>query len=359
MQFLKENLVIGILKTIFNVHLCSSQKKNLLVDCIFVFQIQFGPRYVPILLNKWNFVGYYLWKGTTGSRTKTRDFQLIIYCMCRVWEFKTLQMFLVLLNYWKRQKEIILYNVFLNFLSLNTLQETKFVFFGFLFWIIQFLSHGLSPGFKLFFFDYSQFWRTKVLTLAPRFIVVNKLNKTILIRQSNTNSAFSLLPNERAPFHWVNGNLSEKTLQIRIDTGNCPWYIDYSHASLICWTHRKYRKVWPLFFLFLLDNFRSGAFKLTEMEFFPLQILDKNTQEPYFVRVRTKLDHGIVTVLFTEESDNQNPLFKIENHLDVDVSVWQKVHCQFLFNRNILSSSVFFFHFFFLFHFFYPEIDKD
>jgi hypothetical protein len=45
--------------------------------------------------------------------------------------------------------------------------------------------------------------------------------------------------------------------------------------------------------------------------------------------------------------------------LDVDVSVWQKVHCQFLFNRNILSSSVFFFHFFFLFHFFYPEIDKD
>jgi len=137
----------------------------------------------------------------------------------------------------------------------------------------------------------NKFWRTKVITFTPRYILVNKLNKTLYINQSNTNSVYSLLPHERTPFHWVNGNVPEKTLRIRINVGNCPW---------------------------------SGAFKLTEMGFFPLQMLDTKTKKPYFVRVRTKIDNGIVTILFTEEEDNENALFKIENRLDVDISVSQK-----------------------------------
>lgn len=64
---------------------------------------------------------------------------------------------------------------------------------------------------------------------------------------------------------------------------------------------------------------------MAEMGFFPIHMFDPKTQSSFIVRIRTKIDNSIVTVIFTEESDNENALFKIENKLNVDVVVLQKV----------------------------------
>jgi vacuolar protein sorting-associated protein 13A/C len=49
-----------------------------------------------------------------------------------------------------------------------------------------------------------KFWRTKVVTFSPRFIMINNLGETIFYMQAQTMSFIgSLEAGEHIPFHWV------------------------------------------------------------------------------------------------------------------------------------------------------------
>jgi vacuolar protein sorting-associated protein 13A/C len=135
----------------------------------------------------------------------------------------------------------------------------------------------------------NDFWRTKVVAFAPRFVLLNKMSKTLFCKQNSTMDVFTLLPNERVPFHWTNNNISEKKMQIRLDQGDCTW---------------------------------STGFALVDFGFFPVQMLDEETCEPYILQVKFQIENGIVYVVFTQDAKNE--VYMIQNQIDVDILVTQK-----------------------------------
>jgi vacuolar protein sorting-associated protein 13A/C len=66
-----------------------------------------------------------------------------------------------------------------------------------------------------------KFWRTKIVTFSPRYILVNKMKTTLFMRQLKTDLTISLLPDEQIPFHWPDA-MSTFLLQMRSD-GDYNW----------------------------------------------------------------------------------------------------------------------------------------
>jgi len=53
-----------------------------------------------------------------------------------------------------------------------------------------------------------KFWRTKIVTFYPRFMLVNNINTTILYRQVGTSGAnHPLRADDYVPYHWTNKGL--------------------------------------------------------------------------------------------------------------------------------------------------------
>jgi hypothetical protein len=89
---------------------------------------------------------------------------------------------------------------------------------------------------------------------------------------------------------------------------------------------------------------RSGAFSLTKVGSFSIQLRDISSFRLYFFRVRFTIVHGIYMVTFMEETSD--PLFQIENELNDEVIIQQKVVyfvlfliclCFFLFLRCVFE----------------------
>lgn len=60
------------------------------------------------------------------------------------------------------------------------------------------------------------FWRTQLVTIVPRFLLINETSYDILYRQSNSDESFSLHSKEQLPFHWTDTALNQ-LLQVNID----------------------------------------------------------------------------------------------------------------------------------------------
>jgi len=69
----------------------------------------------------------------------------------------------------------------------------------------------------------SKFWRTKVITFASSYVLVNNMDTTLYYRQKDSKVAFSLLPKEKTAFLWPDGKCS-KCLQISLDPSDNAWY---------------------------------------------------------------------------------------------------------------------------------------
>jgi hypothetical protein len=74
---------------------------------------------------------------------------------------------------------------------------------------------------------------------------------------------------------------------------------------------------------------RSGAFSLSELGQFSVQLRDEVSPRLYFLRLRFEIAYGIYLIKVTEELSE--PLFQIENYLPDGILVQQKV-------RNLYSN---------------------
>jgi hypothetical protein len=137
-----------------------------------------------------------------------------------------------------------------------------------------------------------RFWRTTVLTISPRYLLINKMSVNLYLKQPGTSVEAVLRPGECAPWHWpaIDKGNSEQ-VQLRLDLPGCSW---------------------------------SGNMLMEERTMYTFTLMDNSTRNRYFVRVMPRLhaETGITTIIFKQE-DQKNPLFRIENQLSVPLQIQQ------------------------------------
>ena len=128
----------------------------------------------------------------------------------------------------------------------------------------------------------NQFWRTRVVTVAPRYMMINKTPYTIFVRQVNSAIVSTLLPGEHVPFHWLDASKGLDTFRIKWNLPKCTW---------------------------------SGPIDPSQLEMFTLKLFNAETGLRYLIRanVRFHPDSSISTITFKEE-DLTAPLFRIDNY---------------------------------------------
>src|SRR5688500_13342367 len=68
-----------------------------------------------------------------------------------------------------------------------------------------------------------QFWRTKVVTLQPRYHLSNRSRQTLWVKQQGLDQRpFSILPGERLPWFWPAAAL-KRLLRLRYHQPDCAW----------------------------------------------------------------------------------------------------------------------------------------
>ncbi len=148
------------------------------------------------------------------------------------------------------------------------------------------------------------FSRTEVITILPRYVLVNNTDKTLFLRQEGDAREYKLDPYEHAPFHWPHAH-KEKLLRFRIDKNKCNW---------------------------------SGVFTIENTDYFTVQMLDEDLPKSYVMRVRIKIEQGVMIVNFVEETNNA--LYRIENGLPDSIFVQQQVSCTFRYYRDLFLTAV-------------------
>jgi len=68
---------------------------------------------------------------------------------------------------------------------------------------INFVSICFVLTERIFAWYSKRFYRTKVITIAPRYVLVNNMDRELSYKQQDTSHHFTLRPKETIPFHWV------------------------------------------------------------------------------------------------------------------------------------------------------------
>jgi vacuolar protein sorting-associated protein 13A/C len=137
----------------------------------------------------------------------------------------------------------------------------------------------------------NKFWKTRIITLAPRYVVHNKTQHTVFFRQKGSDFISSLLPQEKIPFQWPDKS-KEKRVRIRLNVPHCSW---------------------------------SGEIDMADIDRYPLRLYNSKTGRIYIVRVRLNLfvDQGI-SVLSLEDEQMQRPLYRVDNLTHEQILLKQK-----------------------------------
>lgn len=165
-----------------------------------------------------------------------------------------------------------------------------------------------------------RFWRTTVLSFAPRYMFTNKLSVPILFRYSTPSSNGSpssssgsptitstnngngvhtegvLMPGETAPWHWIGASgsdrLTNEAIEMRLDLPTCSW---------------------------------SGPILLETRVMTTVAMFNPNDGSRIFVRLMPRMhtSTGITTIVFKQE-ELENPLFQIVNRTSQSIIVRQK-----------------------------------
>jgi hypothetical protein len=67
-----------------------------------------------------------------------------------------------------------------------------------------------------------KFWRTKMITFAPRFMIVNKTDREIVYKQKNSKDIYWLGTGKQIPFHWPDDK-QDKQLQLSFQEDGWMW----------------------------------------------------------------------------------------------------------------------------------------
>jgi hypothetical protein len=136
-----------------------------------------------------------------------------------------------------------------------------------------------------------QFWKTRVITLSPRYLLLNKMASALFFRQKGSDYISSLLPGEKLPFHWPDAT-KEKKIRVRLNVPNCSW---------------------------------TGAIDLNQIDRYPLRLFNSQTGRIFIVRVNVSayVDQGISIVTFEDEKLSA-PLFRVDNYTSEKILLKQK-----------------------------------
>eukprot|EP01119_Soliformovum_irregulare_P017031 TRINITY_DN5016_c0_g2_i3.p1 TRINITY_DN5016_c0_g2~~TRINITY_DN5016_c0_g2_i3.p1 ORF type:complete len:2265 (-),score=532.32 TRINITY_DN5016_c0_g2_i3:78-6224(-) len=149
--------------------------------------------------------------------------------------------------------------------------------------------------------DYSpapELWRTKMVSFAPCFTLVNKTTEALYLRQcaplvqggpAHDMEACSLLPKERSIWHWPNAR-APHLLQVSMQSSGWEW---------------------------------SGKFSIQAVDNFALKLRNPSTNERYLLRVQIKIEKSTTLVIFTPE-DPKLPPYRIRNDTPKPIVVNQK-----------------------------------
>jgi hypothetical protein len=139
------------------------------------------------------------------------------------------------------------------------------------------------------------FGRTKLITLLPRYQIVNLLHRELVVAQDSCLDAETVIPSQSAvPFHWEKGSLAPK---VRLGAPS----IKERDRGIFdkCWTNGRFR----------LD--RVG---ITSMR---LPTDDKLSRTPMVVqaevRLATKDQSSAVVVVIWSANEKSNPLYVVRN----------------------------------------------
>ncbi|PRP86239.1 vacuolar protein sorting-associated protein 13 family protein, partial [Planoprotostelium fungivorum] len=134
----------------------------------------------------------------------------------------------------------------------------------------------------------SQFFRTKIVTISPRFILVNNTQLNLHYRQKGEEGNHSLPPHHEIPWHWTNRDGSR---EICIRLNGSEW---------------------------------SAGFSLDQLDDFAIKIPFGEKSSPYLARVQLQFERAIFFVVIHPES-KEFPPYRIENMTPMSLVVYQRV----------------------------------
>lgn len=134
--------------------------------------------------------------------------------------------------------------------------------------------------------------RTKIIRFTPRFVMINKMVKALLISQHEPDQDFNgvcrLIPNERSAFHWPDSN-KNRSVCLRIDDYGWQW---------------------------------SGAFFIECPDDLVIRVRNSHTHEEVFVHITMTLEENTLHVILQDIS--HMPPYRIEN-LSMETLVLQQL----------------------------------
>lgn len=140
------------------------------------------------------------------------------------------------------------------------------------------------------------FHRTKMITLLPRFQIVNLLHRELLVKQNGCADGETLIPSQCAvPFHWENGSLEPKVL---LGTPSLEERVQGKFAK--CWTNGCVQA----------DRIGITSLRLPTAESNFLNIPLVVQAE---VRLATQEQSSAVVIVIWSGGEESNPLYMIRN----------------------------------------------
>ncbi len=134
-----------------------------------------------------------------------------------------------------------------------------------------------------------EFWRTKIVQLSNRFVLVNVTGRPLLYGQMDAAQEFSLPAGSQVPFHWAS-LVAPQLLRIRFDDGEWGW---------------------------------SGGFSLKDASLFEVMLRERESLQSNRVVVQA-VNKGPTTAILFHSTEGRTPMYSIRNNTSVPLLVKQE-----------------------------------
>jgi hypothetical protein len=152
------------------------------------------------------------------------------------------------------------------------------------------------------------FSRTRIITLIPRYQVVNLLKRELVIAQDGCLKAETLIPSQSTvPFHWEKGSLPSK---VRIGAPTTEEKDSRNFED--CWSNGRLQ----------LDKVGITSMRLPTSGILPAKPMVVQAE----VRLATKDQNSAVVIVLWSVNENSNPLYLLRNSTPYTILCRQPLH---------------------------------
>lgn len=154
------------------------------------------------------------------------------------------------------------------------------------------------------------FKRTRLITLVPRYQIVNLLHRELLVAQDGCLSAASVIPSQSSvPFHWANRS---SALKLRLGAPSVQDKVKGSYVKSRCWT---------------IGCIRADRVGISSIR---LPTGGNNTRVPLVVQVEVRLaskeQASAVIIVISVVNEKSNPLYVLRNRSRHRILCRQPLH---------------------------------